>query len=284
MRAQSKAKRIITAIVYHCFVILLGFVMLYPILWLAMSSFKPSDEVFRNASSLIPEHFTLQNYVEGWKGFGDLTFSTFFRNSIVYAIVATIGQVVSSTIVAYGFARVKFRGRKGLFAVLIMTMLIPSQVLMIPQYLLFYNFGWINSYKPLLIPAFTGLPFFIFLIMQFIRGIPKSIDESALMDGCGHVRIFSYMILPLSVPSIITSAVFAFYWRWDDLMGPLLYLQKPKLYTVSLALRSFSDPVAGTDWGVMFAMLMLSLIPCFLVFIFFQKYLVEGIVTTGMKS
>ena len=165
-----------------------------------------------------------------------------------------------------------------------MTMLIPSQVLMIPQYLLFNSFHWINSYKPLIIPAFTGLQFFIFLIMQFIRGIPKSIDESALMDGCGHIRIFSYMILPLSVPSIITSAVFAFYWKWDDFMGPLLYLQRPKMYTVSLALRSFSDPAAGTDWGAMFAMLMLSLLPCFLIFIFFQKYLVEGIVTTGMKN
>ena len=284
MKAQSKLKKIIVTIIYHGFVILFGFIMLYPILWLIMSSFKPSDEVFRNASSLIPEHFTFSNYIEGWKGFGGTSFGTFFKNSLFVASIATIGQVVSSSIVAYGFARVRFKGRRFWFAVLVMTMLIPSQVLMIPQYLLFNSFHWINSYKPLIIPAFTGLPFFIFLIMQFIRGIPKSIDESALMDGCGHIRIFSYMILPLSVPSIITSAVFAFYWKWDDFMGPLLYLQRPKMYTVSLALRSFSDPAAGTDWGAMFAMLMLSLLPCFLIFIFFQKYLVEGIVTTGMKN
>ncbi len=284
MRAQSKLKRAAATVIYHVFVISLCFVMLYPILWLIMSSFKPSDEVFRNASSLWPEHFTFRNYAEGWKGFGGTSFGTFFKNSLFVASVSTVAQVASSAVVAYGFARVKFKGRQLWFAILVMTMLIPSQVLMIPQYLLFNNFHWINSFKPLIVPAFTGLPFFIFLIMQFIRGIPKSIDESALMDGCGHVRIFSYMILPLSVPSIITSAVFAFYWKWDDFMGPLLYLQRPKMYTVSLALRSFSDPAAGTDWGAMFAMLMLSLLPCFLIFIFFQKYLVEGIVTTGMKN
>ena len=284
MRAQSKLKRAAATVIYHVFVISLCFVMLYPILWLIMSSFKPSEEVFRNASSLWPEHFTFRNYAEGWKGFGGTSFGTFFKNSLFVASVSTVAQVASSAVVAYGFARVKFKGRQFWFAILVMTMLIPSQVLMIPQYLLFNNFHWINSFKPLIVPAFTGLPFFIFLIMQFIRGIPKSIDESALMDGCGHVRIFSYMILPLSVPSIITSAVFAFYWKWDDFMGPLLYLQRPKMYTVSLALRSFSDPAAGTDWGAMFAMLMLSLLPCFLIFIFFQKYLVEGIVTTGMKN
>ncbi len=284
MRAQSKVKRAAATVIYHVFVISLCFVMLYPILWLIMSSFKPSEEVFRNASSLWPEHFTFRNYAEGWKGFGGTSFGTFFKNSLFVASVSTVAQVASSAVVAYGFARVKFKGRQFWFAILVMTMLIPSQVLMIPQYLLFNNFHWINSFKPLIVPAFTGLPFFIFLIMQFIRGIPKSIDESALMDGCGHVRIFSYMILPLSVPSIITSAVFAFYWKWDDFMGPLLYLQRPKMYTVSLALRSFSDPAAGTDWGAMFAMLMLSLLPCFLIFIFFQKYLVEGIVTTGMKN
>ena len=283
MSAQSKMKKVFMTIIYHGFVIGFCFVMLYPILWLVMSSFKPSSEVFKNSSSLWPKHFTFQNYVEGWKGFGGISFGTFFKNSLFVASVSTIGQVVSSTIVAYGFARVKFKGKGFLFAILVMTML-PSQVLMIPQYLLFNSFHWINSFKPLIIPAFTGLPFFIFLIIQFIRGIPKSIDESALMDGCGHIRIFAYMVLPLSVPSIITSAVFAFYWKWDDFMGPLLYLQRPKMYTVSLALRSFSDPAAGTDWGAMFAMLMLSLLPCFLIFIFFQKYLVEGIVTTGMKN
>lgn len=284
MHINRKVKKNVTTLLYHGFVIGFGFIMLYPILWLVMSSFKPSNEIFSNAASLWPDHFTLENYFQGWKGFGGTTFATFFKNSFFVAIVTTIGQVTTSTLIAYGFARVKFKGRSFWFGVLVLTMLIPTQVLMIPQYLLFNNFGWVNTFYPLIVPAFTGLPFFIFLIMQFIRGIPKSIDESAFIDGCSHFRIFWSMILPLSVPAIITSAVFAFYWKWDDFMGPLLYLQSPKMYTVSLALKSFSDPTAGTDWGALFAMLTLSLVPCFLIFIFFQKYLVEGIVTTGMKN
>lgn len=284
MKVGTKLKKTLNTMLYHGVVILLGAVMLYPILWLVLSSFKPASAIFVNAASLIPESFTFENYAKGWKGFGGTSFATFFKNSFIITGATVIGQVLTSTIVAYGFARIKFKGRKLWFAVMVLTMLVPSQVLMIPQYIMFKNFGWLNSFYPLIVPAFSGLPFFIFLIIQFIRGIPKTIDESAVIDGCGPVRVFTSMILPLSFPAIITSAIFSFYWKWDDFMGPLLYLQSPKLYTVSLALKSFSDPSAGTDWGALFAMLTLSLLPCFLIFVFFQKYLVEGIVTTGMKS
>ena len=281
---SMKTRKKVGSVVYHCFVILLGCVMLYPIAWLILSSFKPGDQIFLNAANLIPEKFVLENYRTGWAGFGGLTFATFFKNSLIVTILTVIGEVSTSTVVAYGFARVKFKGRGFWFTCMIITLLLPTQVLMIPQYIMFQKFGWLNSFLPLVVPAFTARPFFIFLIMQFIKGIPKSLDESAYIDGSSKIGTFLHIIVPLCVPSIITSAIFSFYWKWDDFMGPLLYLQTPKLYTVSLALKSFSDPSAGTNWGSLFAMLVASLIPSFVIFICFQKYIVEGIATTGMKN
>lgn len=277
-------KKYIRTILYHGFVWALGFLMLYPIFWLVASSFKPTDEIFTNAASLIPSRIALENYVQGWKGFGGITFTTFFKNSLFITIVTVIGQVSTSALVAYGFARIKFTGKKILFACLIVTMLFPTQILNIPQYIMFQNFGWLNTYLPLLVPAFTGLPFFIFLIMQFIQGIPKALDESAFIDGCGKIRTFFTIILPLIKPAIATSAIFSFYWRWDEFLAPLLYLQSTELFPVSLAIKAFADPSAVSDWGAMFAMLTVSLIPSFIIFILFQKNIVEGISTSGMKG
>lgn len=279
-----KIKKIVGTAAYHLFVLTIGVVMLYPIAWLIMSSFKETSQIFSNASSLIPDPFVLDNYISGWKGFGGLSFTRFFQNSLFITIMTVIGQVCASTIVAYGFSRIRFKGKSFWFTCMVVTMLLPNQILMIPQYIMFQRFGWLNTYLPMIVPAFTGLPFFIFLINQFVRGIPRSLDESAFIDGCGRIKIFFHITIPLTTPAIITSAIFSFYWKWDDFMGPLLYLQTPKLYTVSLAIKSFSDPSSGTDWGAMFAMLTASLIPSFLVFIFFQKYIVQGIATTGMKN
>ena len=284
MHLDLKARKRISAVIYHMIVILFGLVMIYPILWLLSSSFKPGNQIFTDAASLIPKTFIVTNYQKGWAGFGGLTFTTFFKNSLFITILSVIGQVASSTIVAYCFERIKFKGRNFWFICMIITMLMPAQILMIPQYIMFQSFGWLNTFLPLIVPSFTCLPFFIFLIMQFISGIPASLDESACIDGCGKIGTFFYIILPLVKPAVITSAIFSFYWKWDDFMGALLYLQSPKLYTVALALKSFSDPSAGTDWGALFAMLSASLIPSFLIFVFFQKYIVEGISTTGMKG
>jgi len=175
-------------------------------------------------------------------------------------------------------------GKKVLFACMIVTMLLPAQVLMIPQYLLFNQLGWVNSWKPLLVPSFFGVPFFIFLIMQFIRGIPMELDESAKIDGCGIFGIFFRILLPNITPALVTATIFSFYWKWEDFLGPLIYLQSIRLYPVSLALRLFSDPAAVTNWGAMFAMSVASLLPVFVLFVLFQKYLVEGISTTGLKG
>ena len=280
---RKKELKRLKGLVYHLFVIALGFVMLYPILWMVASSFKPNAEIFGTAS-LIPKTIKLDNYVNGWKGVGGVPFVVFFRNSFFYVILATIGTVFSSAIVAYGFARNQFIGRRFWFVCMLLTMMLPYQVVMIPQFIIFFKLGWVNSFKPLIIPMYTGQPFFIFLMMQFIRGLPIELDESAKIDGCNRWQIFTRIIFPLITPALITSTIFQFYWKWDDFIGPLLFLNSPKLYTVSLALRMFSDPMTSTDWGAIFAMGTLSLLPILFVFLIFQKHLVAGISTAGIKG
>ncbi len=272
------------SLVYYVGVTLLAFIMVYPILWLFASSLKPSAEIWTTVSSLIPRTITWENYTNGWRGFGGISFTTFYMNSFIYAIVGTIGSVLSSAIVAYGFSRIRFFGRGFWFVCLLMTLMLPAQVTIIPQYIAFSKLQLLNTWWPLLLPKFFGGAFFIFMMMQFIRGIPKDLDEAAFIDGCGHAGIFFRIILPLIVPALITAAIFSFYWTWEDFLTPLVYMNKPNLYTVSLALRSFADPSAATDWGAVFAMSALSLIPVFILFVIFQRYLVEGISTSGLKG
>lgn len=271
------------AIFYHGFVVAFGFLMLYPVLWMVFSSLKDNSEIFGTAT-LLPKVFQFDSYARGWKGVGGIPLWIFFKNSFYVAIFSVIGAVLSSALVAFGFARIKFFGRGFWFVCMLLTIMLPYQVVMIPQFILFNKLSWVNSFHPLIIPTFTGHPFFIFLMIQFIRGLPLELDESAMIDGCGRFRIFFRIILPLITPALITATIFQFYWKWDDFLGPLLYLNKPSLYTVALAMRMFADPMSTTDWGAIFAVGTLSLIPIFIVFIIFQKYLVEGISTTGLKG
>jgi len=280
-----KAKSIYGSILYHIIITTLGLLMLYPILWMIASSFKDNTEIFSNAHSLISAKLlNIRNYIEGWKGFGDVTFAVYFKNSLIISSVSAIGQVLLSGFVAYGFARTKFIGKKILFGLVIVTMLIPRQILMVPQYILFNKLGWINSFKPLILPNFFPLPFFIFLCLQFIQGLPIELDEAAKIDGCGKYSIYFRIILPNIKPALITCFIFSFYWTWQDFLSPLLYIESNKLYPVSLALKMFSDPSSVTNWGAMFAMSTLSVAPAFIIFLFFQRYLVEGITTTGIKG
>ena len=192
--------------------------------------------------------------------------------------------MLSSAVIAYGFARIKFAGRNLWFTLMILTLMLPRQVLLIPQYILFNELGWVNTFLPLIVPASNRWAFFIFLMMQFIRGIPRELDEAAEIDGASRFGIFWRVIIPLAQPALITCAIFSFYWTWEDFLSPLIYLNDPRLYTVSLALRSMSDPNAFTNWGAIFAMATLSLVPVFAIFIFFQRYLIQGISTTGLKG
>ncbi|WNQ14278.1 carbohydrate ABC transporter permease [Paenibacillus aurantius] len=258
--------------------------MIYPILWLLTSSLKPNDEIFTQAYSLIPSRLAWENYASGWRGFAGNSFSTFFRNSFFIVTVSTVGAVVSSALVAYAFARIPFKGKGFWFSCMMMTMMLPHDVTIIPQYVMFSKMGWLSSFKPVIVPQFFAVPFFIFLIMQFIRTVPAELDEAAKMDGCSKYGIFFRVIVPLIVPALITATIFSFYWRWDDFINPLLYLNKPELYPVSLALKLFLDGESLNNWGGMFAMASLSLIPIFIVFFVFQRYIVEGISTSGLKG
>lgn len=278
-----KRRKIVTSVVYHVLVAASSVFMLYPLLWMLSSSFKPNTEIFTTVTSLIPKTFTLENYINGWRGFGGLDFGVFFKNSILIAVLATVGATFSAAFVAFGFARLHFPGRNIWFVAMIITMMLPGQVLMIPRYVLFNSMGWVGTYLPMTVPYFFGSAFDIFLVMQFIRGIPRDLDEAARIDGCSWYGIFFYIMVPMIVPAIMTVGVLTFIGSWGDFMGSLLYLNSPKMYTSAYALKLFSD-TARTDFGATFAMSIISLIPILLMFFIFQKQLVEGISTQGLKG
>lgn len=284
LQRQKRRQEWTKSILYHLLVGAIGLLMLYPIFWLFASSLKPEDEIWTTVNSLIPTSLDVSNYSQGWQGFGGITFATFYKNSFIYAGVGTLLTVTSSAVVAYGFGRVRFKGKRFWFVVMMLTLMLPGQVLIIPQYIIFSKIGWLNTFLPLLVPKLGGEAFFIFMIIQFIRGIPIDLDEAAMIDGCGPFEIFFHIILPQLKPAVITAAIFSFYWTWEDFLNPLLYLTDPKLYTVSVALRNFSDAGTVTDWGAIFAMLSLSLVPVFVIFALFQRYIVEGIATSGLKG
>ena len=281
---MMKAKKVASKTLYHLFVVLFGLLMVYPVLWMISGSFKDNAEILLGTLSLIPETLKLSTYSTGWRGFGGTTFATFFKNSIVITVVATFGTVLSSSLVAYALSRIRFRGRKFWFTCMLITMMLPGQVIMIPQYLIYYRLGLVPGYAPLILPYFCGQAFFIYQMMQFMQGIPRDLDEAATIDGCSRYSIYSRIILPLMKPSIVTTVIIQFYWKWDDYMGPLLYLSRPQSYTVSIAIKLFADSASVTDYGAMFAMSTLSLIPVFLIFLFFNRYLVQGISGTGIKG
>lgn len=280
-----KTRKRIGGIVYHVIVCGLGLIMIYPLVWMIMSSFKESNTIFITAGQLIPKKFVFANYATGWRGFAKTGFAVFLRNSMFIAVVATLGTVFSSAFVAYGLARCRFFGRKFLFVAMLLSMMLPAQVLMIPQYLWYQKLGWVGSYRPLIVPYYFAIQgFFIYLMINFIDGIPRELDEAAKIDGCSYYGIFARIILPLITPALITSSIFSFMWRWDDFLSALLYINESAKYPVSLALKLFCDPGSSSDYGAMFAMATLSILPAVIIFISLQKYLVEGISTSGLKG
>nr|WP_246711922.1 carbohydrate ABC transporter permease [Phyllobacterium myrsinacearum] len=256
--------------------------MLYPLLWMVSSSLKPENEIF-STTSLIPQNFTLEAYRRGWNGLS-VSFGWMFFNSLVISVLVVIGNLISCSMAAYAFTRLKFKGRGFWFALMLGTMMMPQHAVLIPQYLMFLKFGWVNTILPLVVPKFFAIDaFFIFLMVQFFRGIPRDLDEAAVMDGAGPLRIFLKIILPLSMPVLATAAVFSFIWTWDDFFAPLIYLNDIEKYTAQLGLRTFVDATAQSDWGALLAMSTLTVLPIFVLFVLFQRLLIEGIATTGMK-
>ncbi|MCL2400550.1 MAG: carbohydrate ABC transporter permease [Defluviitaleaceae bacterium] len=269
---------------YHFLVIFFGFVMVYPVLWMVSGALKTNVEIAAGSLTLIPRYWMWENFVNGWRGFAGITFSTFFINSLYLSIFSTIGIVLSCALVAYSLSRIRFRGRKVIFTLMMSTMMIPAQVILIPQFIIFHRLRLVGTFVPLILPAFFGSAFFIFLMMQFMASIPKELDEAAIVDGCNKYTVFTRIVFPLLKPALVTTAIIQFYWAWDNFLGPLIYLNNPQQFTVSLALRMFADTASVTDFGAMFAMSTLSLVPVFVMFLIFNKQLVEGISTIGLKG
>jgi multiple sugar transport system permease protein len=255
--------------------------MLYPLLWMVASSFKPLTVIFRDPT-LWPNDFTLENYTNGWRALGG--FGRFFINSGIVAVAAVVGNLFACSLAAFAFARLDFAFRRTLFAIMLGTIMLPFHVVVVPQYIVFSELGWTNTFYPLLLPKFLGVEaFFIFLLVQFIRGLPKELDQAAEVDGCGPWGIYWRSVLPLMLPGLATAAIFTFIWTWNDFFTPLIYLTNPDMYTVPLGLRAFIDSQGESAWGSLFAMSVLSLVPIFIAFLVGQKYLVRGISTTGLK-
>nr|WP_231955198.1 carbohydrate ABC transporter permease [Occultella aeris] len=270
------------SIVRHVLLIAFGLVMLYPLLWMVSSSMKPNDIIFRDPS-LLPAEWDLSNYTVGWNALAH-PFTHYLANSAVVVAGAVLGNLISCSMAAYAFARLNFTGRRLWFAIMLMSIMLPIHVVIVPQYVLFSELDWINTFLPLIVPKFLATDaFFIFLMVQFFRGIPKELDEAARLDGCGHIRIYARIMMPLSLPALATTAIFTFIWTWNDFFGQLIFLTSPDMYTVPVALRTFVDSTGSSNWGALFAMSIVSLIPVFVVFLFGQKYLVKGIATTGIK-
>ena len=272
-------------IVYHVLVTCGAFVMIYPLLWMVFSSFKPTNMVLPTSGELIPRVWTLDNYRHGWKGFMGYTFGTFFANSFFISITSTFGTLFSSALVAYALQRLNFKGKGLLFTLVLATMMLPAQILMIPQFMWYRHLNWVGTYYPMILPYFFAIQgFFVYLIMNFISGVPKDLDEAAKIDGCSYYRTFFTIILPLIVPALVTSAIFSFIWRWDDYLSALLYVNRASMRPVSLALQLFNDPSSGSDIGSTLAMSTLSIMPATILFLIFQKSLVEGIASSGIKG
>ncbi|MFB5675237.1 carbohydrate ABC transporter permease [Paenibacillus terreus] len=267
----------------HVVIILIGIGMLYPVLWLISSSFKPNTMIFTN-TGLWPTQFTLDNYINGWRGLNGVSFGRFFMNSALISVMSVLGNVITCSFAAFAFGRLEFRFKKLWFSLMLVTIMLPYHVTLVPQYMIYNEFQWINTYYPLILPKWLAHDsFFILLMVQFIRGIPRELDESATIDGCSQRQIYLRIMLPLLVPALITTAIFTFIWSWDDFFSQMIYLSDIRLFTVQLGIRSLFDPSGQSDWGALLAMSALSLLPITAVFLLFQKYFLEGIATTGLK-
>lgn len=269
----------------HLFIIALGLLMVYPVAWMIISSFKPNNMIFSDPG-LIPKAVTIENYITGWKGYAGVTFGKFFINSLLMCAGAVLGNLIACTMAAYAFARLKFVGRKFWFAIMMITLMLPGHVTIVPRYILFNTFGWVGSYLPIIVPKFLATDaFFVFLLVQFMRSLPKEMEEAAIIDGCGKTGVLLRIIVPLATPALVTTALFTFLWTWDDFFNHLLYLTNPQIFSVSRALRTFiGDSGAVANWGGALAMSTLSLLPPFILFFALQKYFVAGIATTGIKG
>ncbi|WP_051326118.1 carbohydrate ABC transporter permease [Glycomyces tenuis] len=270
--------------VWHLSLLAVLAIVLYPALWVLIASVKPNAEIITDAS-LIPSTITWEHFASAFDGLAGVPLWRFFWNSTLIAGLSVIGIVLSCSITAYALGRLSFPGRKAMFGIVIATLLLPGQVMLIPQYLIFSEMEVVNTIFPLVVGKFLALDaFFVFMYVQFLRGIPRELDHAAKIDGAGHFRIFFSIMLPLLRPAIVTSAIFTFIWSWNDFLGPLIYLHEIEKFPLPRLLQSYENTEAVSNYGGMMAMTLLSLIPVVLFFLVFQKFLIKGIAASGIKG
>jgi multiple sugar transport system permease protein len=273
----------VSRILTYIFVTALALVMIYPLIWMISASFKPEDYIFAGFGLSSPQ-WTLLNYTDGWNAL-NYPFTQFFVNSLIICLGAMLGNIISCSMAAYAFARLRLKFKAFWFALMLGSIMLPAHALIVPQYILFKNLGWINTFLPMIVPKFFATDaFFIFLMIQFIRNIPLELDDAAKMDGCGMFNFYWRIIMPLALPALVTTAIFTFIWTWSDFFTQLIYLNDTSLYTIPLALSTFLDSTGTSAYGQLFAMSLLSLIPIIGFFLAFQRLLLDGISTSGLKG
>ena len=274
----------ITTVFRYAVLTLVGLIMIYPLVWLIGASFKTNSEIFANPG-FWPENPTADGYIRGWQTSTPYSFGTFFLNTLWIVLPKIIGTAISCTAVAYGFARFDFPFKKLLFATLIATLLLPNVVTRIPQYLLFRDLGWLDTYLPLWVPsAFAGDAFFVFMLVQFLRAIPRDMEEAARVDGANTWQVLVFIVIPLLMPALISVCLFQFMWTMNDFLGPLIYISSVDKFPVSLALKLSIDTTEAFEWNRVLAMSVLTLLPALTVFFLAQKYFIDGISAGGIKG
>ena len=268
----------------YLIIAVIGLVLLYPIIWMFFSTFKSNEDIF-GSTRLLPSVWHFENYVEGWKGSSRLTYTTFFINTFKLVVPTTLLTVASACLAAYAFARFDFPCKGLLFTVLIGLMMLPGAVVIIPRYLLYNQFHWIDTYMPFYIPALLCCnSFFPYMLIQFLRGIPKELDESAYIDGCSTFRTLVSILLPLMKPALFSAGLFQFLWTYNDYFNSLIFISSQKMYPISLALRMSLDSESVVNWGKVMAIAFVAVLPVMILFFAAQKYFVEGIATSGLKG
>ena len=303
MKKKSKGNLILS----YLLIIVIGCVLIFPIVWMFCAAFKTNEEIF-GSTALLPGAWTsagyqawlaenegssfgqyfayiFHNFTEGWLGTGKNSYATYFLNSFVLVIPTVILTLISSTLVAYGFARFNFPGKKILFGVLIGTLMLPNAVVIIPRYAMYAKWGWVDTYMPFyVLAALAAAPFFVYMLIQFMRGLPRDLDESAYIDGCSTLRTLVQILLPLMVPALFSAGLFQFMWIYNDYFNSLVFINSATKYTVSLGLRLSLDGESVVNWGKIMACSTIAVLPLIILFFAAQKYFVEGIATTGMKG
>ncbi len=264
----------------HLSLIFFGIIFMLPFLWMVSSSLKPSAEIFEIPVRLIPKTFAFTNYPDAIES---IRFLRYLANTFIYAVGLMTGAVLSNVFIGYGFARIDWPGRDIVFIIVIATMMLPAQVRFIPLFITYSKWGWLETFAPLIVPAFFGNAFFVFLVRQFMLTFPRDLDDAARVDGANELMIFWRIVAPLSKPAIITIAIFDFMWGWHDYINPLVFLRDPDKFTLSVGLRLFFSQY-GAEWALLMAAATMFTLPMIVVFFFAQRTFIEGISFTGVKG